>query len=412
VCTIHQPSTVIFEAFESLLLLRRGGQTVFFGELGEKGANLVSYFEAIPGIEPMPKGTNPATWMLECIGAGTSAATITTDFHGVYTQSALCDVNTTKVNVLCPEDEAALASGIFRSSKRDLAQVGKKHYNASYWVQFKVLMWRISLSFWRSPTYNFGRIFSSIIIALIFASAYIDQKYSSDVDCISRVALIYMTTLFVGVIGMMSVQPVMFAERPAFYREQFSDIYDVKLYTLALTLVEVPYLLISSVCFLIPYFWLVGFDKGPVADKFFWYWLYEALFCSVMVYLGHLLTCILPNAETAQVMGGMVITLFTLFCGFMIVPADFPDFWIFMYWVNPIHYVLEGIITTQFNGDETLVTITGSTDVVTANTFISDFYADFRYSARGYDIMALCLFLIILRYGTYLTLEHVRFDKR
>ena len=111
-------------------------------------------------------------------------------------------------------------------------------------------------------------------------------------------------------------------------------------------------------------------------------------------------------------MGGMVLTLFSLFCGFMIVPGDFPDFWIFMYWVNPVHYVLEGIITTQFNGDDTLVTITGSTDVVTANTFISDFYADFRYSARGYDIMALCLFLIVLRYGTYLTLEHVRFDKR
>jgi len=290
---------------------------VYFGELGEKGASLVSYFEAIDGVESMPKGTNPATWMLDVIGAGTAAASSTTDFHLVYNQSALCDVNSTKINVLCPDDgagvlvagdEEALEVGqsreraptLFKNSKRDLAVVGKKHYNASYWVQFRVLFYRFALSFWRSPTYNFGRIFSSILIALLFSSTYIDQKYNTDVDCISRVALIYMTSLFVGVIGMMSVQPVMFAERPAFYREQFSDIYDVKLYTLAVTLVEIPYLLISSVCFLIPYFWLVGFDKGPVADKFFWYWLFQALFSSTMVFIGHLLTCILPNAETAQ----------------------------------------------------------------------------------------------------------------
>jgi ABC-type multidrug transport system ATPase subunit len=34
VCTIHQPSTIIFSAFDALLLLQRGGQTVFFGNLG------------------------------------------------------------------------------------------------------------------------------------------------------------------------------------------------------------------------------------------------------------------------------------------------------------------------------------------------------------------------------------------
>lgn len=49
VCTIHQPSTEIFESFDSLLLLKRGGQTVFFGKLGERCESLISYFEGIPG---------------------------------------------------------------------------------------------------------------------------------------------------------------------------------------------------------------------------------------------------------------------------------------------------------------------------------------------------------------------------
>jgi len=101
------------------------------------------------------------------------------------------------------------------------------------------------------------------------------------------------------------------------------------------------------------------------------------------------------------VLGGMSSTFMSLFCGFMIKPSDFPDFWIFMYWLNPVHYVLEGLITTQFNRDHTLISITGSTDIVTAQTFVGDFYNDWHYSARGYDLLAFGLFIVVLRYSTH-----------
>jgi ABC-type multidrug transport system ATPase subunit len=50
VCTIHQPSYPIFSAFDSLLLLRRGGQTVFFGPLGDHCENLINFFQDAPGV--------------------------------------------------------------------------------------------------------------------------------------------------------------------------------------------------------------------------------------------------------------------------------------------------------------------------------------------------------------------------
>ncbi|KAL8458358.1 hypothetical protein ACS0TY_036029 [Phlomoides rotata] len=45
VCTIHQPGIDIFEAFNELLLLKRGGKVIFAGPLGQQSQEVISYFE-------------------------------------------------------------------------------------------------------------------------------------------------------------------------------------------------------------------------------------------------------------------------------------------------------------------------------------------------------------------------------
>ncbi|XP_061988335.1 ABC transporter G family member 31-like [Rosa rugosa] len=65
VCTIHQPSIDIFEAFDELLLMKRGGQVIYGGKLGQHSQTMINYFQEINGITPIPSGYNPETWMLE-----------------------------------------------------------------------------------------------------------------------------------------------------------------------------------------------------------------------------------------------------------------------------------------------------------------------------------------------------------
>lgn len=43
--TIHQPSAILFQQFDRLLFLAKGGKTVYFGEIGEQSRTLLTYFE-------------------------------------------------------------------------------------------------------------------------------------------------------------------------------------------------------------------------------------------------------------------------------------------------------------------------------------------------------------------------------
>jgi ABC-type multidrug transport system ATPase subunit len=44
--TIHQPSALLFQQFDRLLFLAKGGRTVYFGEIGDQSRTLLDYFES------------------------------------------------------------------------------------------------------------------------------------------------------------------------------------------------------------------------------------------------------------------------------------------------------------------------------------------------------------------------------
>src|ERR1700749_2236290 len=58
-CTIHQPSAVLLQSFDRMLLLARRGQTVYFGEIGPNSSTLIQFFEGRSDVK-CPADANPA----------------------------------------------------------------------------------------------------------------------------------------------------------------------------------------------------------------------------------------------------------------------------------------------------------------------------------------------------------------
>ena len=67
-CTIHQPSSLLFESFDRLLLLGNGGHTVYFGDIGPDSCVVREYFARYGAV--FLQDANPAEYMLDAIGAG------------------------------------------------------------------------------------------------------------------------------------------------------------------------------------------------------------------------------------------------------------------------------------------------------------------------------------------------------
>lgn len=76
--TIHQPSAQLFKQFDSLLLLAKGGKTVYFGDIGEDAKTLTDYFARYDA--PCPKEANPAEHMIDVVSGSYPKAETGTRF--------------------------------------------------------------------------------------------------------------------------------------------------------------------------------------------------------------------------------------------------------------------------------------------------------------------------------------------
>ncbi|XP_058191654.1 pleiotropic drug resistance protein 3-like isoform X2 [Rhododendron vialii] len=112
VCTIHQPSIDIFEAFDELLILKNGGHIIYSGPLGQHSSFVIKYFEDIPGVQKIRNNYNPATWILE-VTSTTAEAELGIDFAQVYKNSLLYQTNQQSLfNVLGAMYSASIFLGI------------------------------------------------------------------------------------------------------------------------------------------------------------------------------------------------------------------------------------------------------------------------------------------------------------
>jgi ATP-binding cassette, subfamily G (WHITE), member 2, PDR len=150
-CTIHQPSAMLFQRFDRLLFLARGGKTVYFGPIGESSKTLTSYFEK-NGANPCPADANPAEWMLEVIGAAPGSYS-EIDWHAAWRNSD--ELKTVQAELEALKNERSTLAPP-SDNKEDKASY--REFAAPFWAQYIEVQKRVFEQYWRTPSYIYSKL--------------------------------------------------------------------------------------------------------------------------------------------------------------------------------------------------------------------------------------------------------------
>uniref|UniRef100_A0AAV1UB25 ABC transporter domain-containing protein n=1 Tax=Peronospora matthiolae TaxID=2874970 RepID=A0AAV1UB25_9STRA len=335
VCTIHQPSTEVFSVFDSLLLLKRGGETVFAGELGKNASQMIAYFESIEGVTPLKDNYNPATWMLEVIGAGVGNSNGAKDFVKVFQESRQFEMLQTNLD----------RDGVTRPSADLPELIFTDKRAATELVQMKMVMQRFFRMYWRTASFNLTRFFVSLVLGILFGITYVDAEYTSFTGINSGMGMLYLTVAFLGISSFNSSLPIASQERGVFYRERAAQTYNAFWYFFSSSVVEIPYTFFAVMLFMIPFYPMVGFTG---ASAFFTFWFAVSIHVLLQGYIGEFLVFLLPNVEVAQILGFLMALIFLLFMGFTPPAGDLPTGYKWLYHITPQKYTFAVVSSLAF----------------------------------------------------------------
>ncbi|CAO3630281.1 unnamed protein product [Cunninghamella blakesleeana] len=364
-CTIHQPSAVLFEHFDHLLLLVRGGRTAYHGEIGEDARVMIDYFESHGGPKCSPSA-NPAEYILEVVGAGT-AGKVTQNWADVWEKSD-------EAQALKDELDQIHSSADANPTRH--AQT----YATSLWTQFVLVHKRMALAYWRSPDYNVGRFINILLVGLITGFSYWKLGNSSS-DMNNKLFALFSTFIMAFTLIILA-QPKFMTERLYFRREYASRYYSWLPWAVSAILVEIPYIIFYAAIFMFGLYWTSGMSTESEAGGYFYILFLFLVFWAVS--LGFIIASIAEIPTMAAVINPLIISLLILFAGLMQPPSSMPKFWSsWMYWLDPFHYYIEGLAVNEL---EHLVVECSNEDLVkfspppnqTCGEYLKDYFSDPR----------------------------------
>lgn len=385
VCTIHQPSIDIFESFDELLFMKRGGELIYAGPLGQRSCDLIKYFECIEGVEKIKAGHNPAAWMLD-VTSSTEEQRLGLDFAEIYKNSNLCRRN------------KELVEGLSKPSNISKKLEFPTRYSQSFYSQFVACLWKQNLSYWRNPQYTAVRFFYTVVISLMLGTICwkFGSKRDTQQELFNSMGSMYAAVLFIGITNATAAQPVVSIERFVSYRERAAGMYSALPFAFAQVFIEFPYVLAQSTIYSSIFYAMASFEWSAV--KFLWYLFFMYFSIMYFTFYGMMTTAITPNHNVASIIAAPFYMLWNLFSGFMIPYKRIPLWWRWYYWANPVAWTLYGLLVSQYGDDEREVKLSDGVHKVMVKQLLEEVMG-YKHDFLGVSaimVVAFCLFFSVV----------------
>ncbi|KAH6679909.1 multidrug resistance protein CDR1 [Plectosphaerella plurivora] len=404
-CTVHQPSAILFQQFDRLLFLAAGGKTVYFGEIGENSRTLLNYFEANGGRE-CGEQENPAEYMLEIVNKGTNPRGM--DWHDIWTGSPEREDVIREIERIHNDKSAQPAT-----DGEDAAH-SHSEFAASFAVQTWAVTVRVFQQYWRSPAYIAEKFILSMIAGLFIGFSFFQANDSLAGMQNVLFAVFMVITIFSTVVQ--QIQPRFVTQRSLYeVRERPSKAYSWRSFMIANIFVELPYQTFSAIiiwaCF---YYAVIGIQSSDRQ-------VLVLLFCIQLLLYGstfaNMTIAAMPDAQTASSIVTLLVLMSLTFCGVLQAPSALPGFWIFMYRVSPFTYWVGGMVATQLH-DRPIVCSADETSIFnppsgeTCGTYMAPFLQQAPGQLQNPDANESCRYCSLTVADQYLAGSDIYWSER
>ncbi|GAV54007.1 hypothetical protein ZYGR_0AK05090 [Zygosaccharomyces rouxii] len=338
-CTIHQPSAMLIQEFDRLLFLQKGGQTVYFGDLGKDCKVMIDYFES-HGSHKCPPNANPAEWMLEVVGAapGTHA---NQDYHEVWRNSQ--EYQEVQKELDRMENE-------LKGVQDEDASEKHASFATDVFTQIGLVSYRLLQQYWRSPFYLFPKflltVFSELFIGFtLFKADRSLQGLQNQMLSVFMYTVVFNTLL-------QQYLPLYVQQRNLYEaRERPSRTFSWFAFIISQILIEVPWNFLAGTVAFFCYYYPVGFynnasEANQLHERGALFWLFSTAYYVWIGSMGLLANSFIEHDVAAANLASLCFTLALSFCGVMATPKAMPHFWIFMYRVSPLTYFIDATLST------------------------------------------------------------------
>ncbi|WQF82776.1 Putative ABC transporter-like, ATP-binding domain, AAA+ ATPase domain, CDR ABC transporter [Colletotrichum destructivum] len=325
--TIHQPSAQLFSQFDTLLLLAKGGKTVYFGDIGDNARTIRDYFGRYGA--PCPEEANPAEHMIDVVSGHLSKGK---DWNEIWLSSPEHDAVVRELDHMI-DDAASRPPGTSDDGHE---------FALPLWDQVKIVTQRANVSLYRNVDYINNK-FALHIFSALFNGFSFWMIGDSVGDITLRLFTIF-NFIFVAPGVLAQLQPLFIDRRDIFEtREKKSKMYSWIAFVSGSVVSEVPYLIICAVLYFVCWYYTVGFpnDSARAGGTFFVMLMYEFVYTGI----GQFIAAYAPNAVFASLVNPLIIGVLVSFCGVLVPYSQLQTFWKYwMYYLNPFNYLMGSML--------------------------------------------------------------------
>ncbi|XP_041462639.1 protein white-like [Lytechinus variegatus] len=393
VCTIHQPSSQVFNMFDQLFLLA-DGRCVYFGEREEA----VPYFSVFGYT--CPDTFSPADYLIDllAIKPGRECACLdrVESIANAFSESTMAK---TVHDLLCEEYER-----VGDNESIHLESSVSKSKQAPRMSQFIYLFWRCSIGLWRYPLLILLRFLLITCACVLLMVIYVhpDDTYTESRANGIQGLLFFMSSFFI-IFNSLLILSVLPSDLPLIVREHRDGLYHLSSYYITTFLVQS----IIGSCFMIAstcaVYFVVGLKKDP--QTFF-----SAMGILIIVFLinvgfAALVSAIYETAGNTVSQSIPLVFLSNVLGGYFCLLGSIPHFLDPLLYINWLPWGYEMLSINQWRGVELECTntscLTGD-DVLhrwglDKNAFEKNFIL-ILFQLAGYHVVAFIILSLKMRF--------------